>query len=325
MAALALFVGSCTRDSAGPRPEEVEPSTGAAGQAVSVRILGRGFNPMVKASYDDPERSKIETAFRAALGSHDLENVLYVDGQTLEAAVPSTLSPGVYDLVVTDPAGREGKLEAAFTVTSPGDAGPDIAMTDGGPDAADQGLTDADGPAMDGPLTDTPRTDLPRADLPGVDAPPPVDLAFPDGLSTDVFIPLPDGFSLPDGFVCPPVCVNNCSNNVCRVDCSSGCTCPPGIPCFVFCGVGECKGNIDCSQAPACYISCVWGSCNGSITCGSGYCWVVCGPNSCQKNVDCGSSCGCSVSCLTSSACGGKVTCPSSCSSCGPGSGCDNC
>jgi hypothetical protein len=299
---------------------------------------------MVKANYDDPQRSEVATTFQAALGSHSLEEVLFVDSRSITATVPPALEPGVYDLLVTDPAGREGSLEAAFTVTAtapadagtdmaPVDAGTDIAsVRDGGADGFDLQLADGpghDGPATDGPvdapLADAPPADAPKVDAPAADSQPAVDLAFPDGPFPDLVVPFPDGFSLPDGFVCPPVCVNGCNNGVCQVNCDSGCTCPPGIPCFVYCGPGRCQGGaIDCSQASACYINCVWGSCGSSITCGSGFCWVFCGPNSCQQAIDCQSSCGCSVSCLTSSACSGTLSCPSSCSSCGPGQ-CNNC
>jgi hypothetical protein len=58
----------------------------------------------------------VDSAFRAWLGSQELEEVAWIDVQTLHATVPAGLAAGPYTLVVEGPFGRQGELGTAFTV-----------------------------------------------------------------------------------------------------------------------------------------------------------------------------------------------------------------
>ena len=101
-----------------PVPESIAPPTAPENTQTAVTITGRNFFPGVKVSYTDKSHSILDTSFSARLGDTQLIEVTYVDSGTLTATVPATLSPGIYDLVVSDPTDRIGKLDDAFTVTS---------------------------------------------------------------------------------------------------------------------------------------------------------------------------------------------------------------
>jgi hypothetical protein len=340
--ALALFqlsLASCTR-TATLEVDSVDPSEGQKGRSVAVQILGR-FQPLVRGNYDDPDRSRVDLDFQAALGEHALQQVEYVDDARLRALVPATLPVGTYDLLVTDPRGQSASLAGAFTVRGE--------PWDGSTDLYDAGS--GDGPEGDGPKPDGPRPDTK----------PPPDLK-----------PSPDYPKAPDGFVCPPQCTG-CKGTVCVLDCQTGCTCPAGLDCeidcgpsssctgpincssakscAIVCGPDSCQDAINCNGAESCTIICSGGSschnaitcgtsktcvvdcggkdsCKNAVTCGTGNttdCTITCsGSKSCQNSIDCSKACACSVNC-TGGTCTGGVSCPSKCSACTPADNCDNC
>jgi hypothetical protein len=191
----------------GPQPQSVIPDTGTQSRETSIQIIGSNFRPLIHANYDDVSSSNICTTFVARLGDHPLNDVRYVGTTELTATVPAGLEPGTYDLIVIDPAGRQGLLENAFSV--PGDeqdAGPlDGLPVDGLP--AD-GLPDEGQPtdvvAIDVVATDVVATDIVTTDMVITDAGVP-DVAVPDVALPDVAVPdvaVPD-VAVPD-VVMPP-------------------------------------------------------------------------------------------------------------------------
>ena len=94
---------ACVEQSASrPTPEQVIPASGLLGHATSIRIVGRGFRPLVRANYDDEDRAVVSDRFTARLGQHALSLVVYVNSGELTAEVPATLPAGTHDLTVVD-------------------------------------------------------------------------------------------------------------------------------------------------------------------------------------------------------------------------------
>ena len=86
----------------------IEPNSGYNNQNTNVTITGTNF---------------VETP-SASLDGNSLTDLSFVDSTKLLAVVPANLSPGTYDLTVTNPDGGSGTLLSAFTVLSP--ANPDV-------------------------------------------------------------------------------------------------------------------------------------------------------------------------------------------------------
>ncbi len=151
VALIPLALAGCALSEAGaPRPESVEPGSAREGERTEVTIRGSDFYLEVRASYLDQERSYLRDTFTARLGEVELQEVAYVDFNTLTAVVPGTLLEGVHDLAVQDPEGREGVLRDAFEVLAreqvgcdPENAAADDATCDGLDDDCD-GDTDED-------------------------------------------------------------------------------------------------------------------------------------------------------------------------------------
>ncbi len=152
LALVTLVSAGCSLiEARAPRPESVQPGSAPEGERTEITIRGSDFYLEVQASYVDRERSYLRDTFTARLGEVGLEEVTYVDFHTLTAVVPGTLPEGRHDLVVQDPAGREGVLPDAFEVLPPVFTGgcdpenvaPDDATCDGVDDDCD-GETDED-------------------------------------------------------------------------------------------------------------------------------------------------------------------------------------
>jgi hypothetical protein len=154
----------------GPRPLAVEPGWGWPDKATAVAIRGESFLVAPRANLDDEARASVDQRFRAWLGSRELGSVSFESVRLLRAQVPAGLAPGLYDLLLVDPRGAEGRLPAAFRVGGPVDAGADAPRIDAGDDGPR-----ADSLRVDG-MADSPRSDRPQPEL---DAPKP-DSAKPD-------------------------------------------------------------------------------------------------------------------------------------------------
>lgn len=319
---ICLLALACEQTQGGPVPREVIPGRGRNDRATAITVRGESFNPAIRASYDDENKSTVDARFAVEVGEHILIDVLWVGPTEITATVPAGLPPGIYDLRVRDPRGGAGVLARSFEVVDAGGAS-DGGGVDG---AADGGAGDGPQPdaVADGPLRDT------RADF-----------FVPDSLTVDLV-------TLPDLGNCPPSCINDCSGGYCELDCTSGCTCPAGIPCRTSCDDTGCTGTIDCRAATSCVVTCTsndsgcrgnlncpnHGDCtvrafgpdafDGNIECGDGNCRVICldfSQRACRGDVDCSASCACMVVGFQ-----GNVECPSACNQgCGLFDGCDNC
>jgi hypothetical protein len=106
-----------------PQPESIEPATTEQGKETAVTIRGRDFYLGVSVSYSQKSHTRISDAFTARLGDSELEDVTYVDFNTLKARVPAGLGLGTHTLTVIDPTGKIGTLRDAFTVVAAGDGG----------------------------------------------------------------------------------------------------------------------------------------------------------------------------------------------------------
>lgn len=95
--------------------ESIEPAAGAQGTAVAVRIRGSGFAAASRVDFASGSL-EIEAVFEAWLDDTPLVDVLRVDGSTLTATVPATVSPGPHTLIVKTPQGVRTTLAAAFNV-----------------------------------------------------------------------------------------------------------------------------------------------------------------------------------------------------------------
>jgi hypothetical protein len=120
LAAIALFhCGDSTLSP--PVPETVEPAEGQITQPHDITIGGRNFFVKVSRNLSGDEFTT-DDRFEVVLsqgssGPVALENVTWVDTRILTATVPAGISIGTYRLTVTDPFGRQGSLEEAFTAT----------------------------------------------------------------------------------------------------------------------------------------------------------------------------------------------------------------
>ena len=84
-----------------PHLVAITPPTGSAASDTTVALMGDGF----------------AWGVRGALGATTLSSVEFQTPGLLKAVVPKGLDPGVYDVAVVNPDGREARLPAAFTVT----------------------------------------------------------------------------------------------------------------------------------------------------------------------------------------------------------------
>ncbi|MGI5860880.1 MAG: right-handed parallel beta-helix repeat-containing protein [Myxococcales bacterium] len=112
--AAAALAAACVGEELFPRPLSVEPSSGPADAATRVVIRGEGLGPRPALDFSRRSESRLDTAYRAALGSTWLYDVKLREEGVLEATVPAGLAPGRHDLRVVDPSGREGYLAAAY-------------------------------------------------------------------------------------------------------------------------------------------------------------------------------------------------------------------
>ncbi|MBI3180249.1 MAG: hypothetical protein HYZ27_11345, partial [Deltaproteobacteria bacterium] len=118
-----LLIVSCAEPGAeGPAPRQVSPSRGAAATEVAITITGEHFEPLVFADYRSGA-GHVAADFQAQLedgegGVVPLGEVTWLASHTLTARVPASAPRGRFDLVVSDPLGRSGRLWSAFQLVS---------------------------------------------------------------------------------------------------------------------------------------------------------------------------------------------------------------
>ncbi len=127
--ALLSLLAACRDELPGaPAPRAVTPDRGASDAATPIVIEGEGLVPWVRADFGDSRRSLVDASFFAALllaegaGEAVPLEQLQLSGGRLTAVVPAGVSVGTYDLVVTNAAGEEGVLAAAYRSVTPSEA-----------------------------------------------------------------------------------------------------------------------------------------------------------------------------------------------------------
>src|SRR5262245_16815359 len=119
------------------------------------------------------------------------------------------------------------------------------------------------------------------------------------------------------GQSCASACagIGDCRLGICVIDCSgfnacsTGMTCPAGVPCRIDCSDGGCQGPIDCGQASSCEIDCGSNGCSDTLKCGGSECHIICGgTSSCDAAIDCTAQ-RCDIECSGTSSCNGKISC----------------
>lgn len=96
---------------AAPSVAAVDPETAPNDINATLIISGAGFT----AEFSGTEVLTAPTAF---LGTIELDDVTWVNGNQLTAVAPWGMAPAVYDLTVVNPDGMSGTLPLAFTVTN---------------------------------------------------------------------------------------------------------------------------------------------------------------------------------------------------------------
>ena len=122
---IVALVGCEGSDDQAPTVSEITPGSGLSAAPTAVTILGSEFRLGLAFQVDDTSPAEPDARFSASLSNEAssdaaLEDVVWVDTETLNAVVPSGLNPGVYDLVVTGPGGTSQPLLGAFTVCGGG-------------------------------------------------------------------------------------------------------------------------------------------------------------------------------------------------------------
>jgi MYXO-CTERM domain-containing protein len=85
----------------GLRLSIITPQSGSEASDTTVALIGDGF----------------VWGTKGALGANAFTLVEYQSPGLLKAVVPKGLVPGLYDVTVVNPDGREARMPAAFTVT----------------------------------------------------------------------------------------------------------------------------------------------------------------------------------------------------------------
>ncbi|HSN90618.1 MAG TPA: PKD domain-containing protein [Anaeromyxobacteraceae bacterium] len=119
--ALLAAAAACTCSTAPPPAlQAVDPVESPDHLDAALRITGRHFAPETRIDFDDPARSRVDGAFRAALVSGPtripLAGVTLLSGGEIQATLPAGAPVGTYDLEVVDPRGRVALLPGAFSV-----------------------------------------------------------------------------------------------------------------------------------------------------------------------------------------------------------------
>ncbi len=136
MRGVPLFLGllvafeaalGCTAPRGGPQPAHVVPARVDGLLDAPIEIEGSGFEALATTDFRDGSGA-LDAGFTASLAPSGggaavpLARVIFTDGKTLLATVPAGLPHVLYDLVVTDAAGRTGFLAGALRVATPAGA-----------------------------------------------------------------------------------------------------------------------------------------------------------------------------------------------------------
>ncbi|WP_309893795.1 hypothetical protein [Archangium sp.] len=117
---LLLLLVACVLACGGPRQDrlhvaEVSPSQAPFGASTSLLLRGL-FAPDLVVDLDSDAPPTLENRFEVYIGPERAYAVRFRSRETLEATVPATLPPGVYDVLVKDAEGHGATLSGAFRV-----------------------------------------------------------------------------------------------------------------------------------------------------------------------------------------------------------------
>jgi hypothetical protein len=126
----SVVLVALTGCSTGGAPGEVAPTVYSLtpsitdARAIDLEIHGDGFFPIVATDFSRKGQSHLDATFAVSLAPADggapiaLAGVERISAQLLRASVPAGLAKGGYDLVLTDPSGRETRLTSALQVVT---------------------------------------------------------------------------------------------------------------------------------------------------------------------------------------------------------------
>ncbi len=125
LAVLGAALAACARPpaSSAPVPVSMTPSQGTGSAPLAVEIAGQHFDAVSRTDFATG-KSTLDATFAAVLDPGGgaapvaLGSVALTSSHALQAVVPAGVPRGAYDLVVTDPAGRSGRLAGAFRVVT---------------------------------------------------------------------------------------------------------------------------------------------------------------------------------------------------------------
>lgn len=110
---------------------EIDPDSGDVGEVTYTAVAAEPLqDPIVtgvtpESGYNDEltavtiEGNNLQDGAVVSLNGTDLQDITFLDSHHLDATVPDSLTPGTYDLTVTNPFTRSGVLLRAFTVMAP--------------------------------------------------------------------------------------------------------------------------------------------------------------------------------------------------------------
>jgi cysteine-rich repeat protein len=100
-----------------PTPElsAFAPAVGFTEASHPAELRGERLSPRIFQALKTPGGLGVDAEFQAFLGDTPLDDVAWVDLQTITATVPAGLPVGTYDVRVVTPEGQEALLEGAYT------------------------------------------------------------------------------------------------------------------------------------------------------------------------------------------------------------------
>lgn len=120
-ALVAIALAACSESApAVARVVGAVPAAGGDDAPTPVAIVGEGFDQRVVTDFTQRAASRLDATWAARLGDVALQDVARVSETELAALVPARLLPGLHDLTVVDPWGREVTLPAAYRVVASG-------------------------------------------------------------------------------------------------------------------------------------------------------------------------------------------------------------
>jgi hypothetical protein len=138
LAGLLILLAACSSRQTELRLSDFTPRKGTASQPTPAEITGFGIQPLIQTDFQKSGHSSLDAGFKAVFTKSGdttpikLTDVTLTPRHSLTATIPANLDHAMYDLTVTDPAGRTAQFQSAFQVVTPAEAvtGFRVDMTD---------------------------------------------------------------------------------------------------------------------------------------------------------------------------------------------------